>query len=152
MQKISYVKKCFSNQRASYVQFISYFCRLVFGILVTLVAWFSFCFAHFAFQNVNKDYVIFLYFCNFVAKSDQKWKMGWTKHKWELKKALAPSCLPSNWRKSSQKGLLCPLKELALQFLQKLTNFQNYWWFCNTHLRYLVPNLDLLDLVVLVQL
>jgi len=28
--------------------------------------------AHFALQNVNKDYVIFLYFHNFVAKSDQK--------------------------------------------------------------------------------
>jgi hypothetical protein len=23
-------------------------------------------------QNVNKDYVIFSYFCNFIAKSDQK--------------------------------------------------------------------------------
>ena len=29
-------------------------------------------FAHLALQNVNKDYVIFLYFRNFVAKSDQK--------------------------------------------------------------------------------
>jgi hypothetical protein len=28
--------------------------------------------AHLAFQNVNKDYVIVLYFRNFVAKSDQK--------------------------------------------------------------------------------
>ena len=38
-----------------------------------------FCLAHLALQNVNKDYVIFLYFRNFVAKSDQKRKMGWTK-------------------------------------------------------------------------
>ena len=30
--------------------------------------------AHLALQNVNKDYVIFLYFRNFVAKSDQKQK------------------------------------------------------------------------------
>ena len=30
--------------------------------------------AHLAFQNVNKDYVIFSYFHNFVAKSDQKTK------------------------------------------------------------------------------
>ena len=48
---------------------------LAFGILVTLVAWFSFLFfrlAHRALQNVNKDYVIFLYFLNFHAKSDQK--------------------------------------------------------------------------------
>ena len=56
--------------------FIPYFCLLVFGILVTLVAWFSFRFffrlAHLALQNVNKDYVIFLYFRNFVDKSDQK--------------------------------------------------------------------------------
>ena len=50
------------------VLLIPYFCLLVFGILVTLVAWFSFLFFHLALQNVNKDYVIFLYFCNFVAK------------------------------------------------------------------------------------
>ena len=58
-----------------YVSFIPYFRLLVFGILVTLVAWFSFLFfrlAHLALQNVNKDYVIFLYFRNFVGKSDQK--------------------------------------------------------------------------------
>ena len=36
--------------------------------------------AHLALQNVNKDYVVFSYFRNFVAKSDQKPKMGWTKH------------------------------------------------------------------------
>ena len=60
----------------------------VFWFLVTLVALFSFrffCLAHLVLQNVNKDYVIFSYFCNFVAKSDQKWKMGWTKqccHAW----------------------------------------------------------------------
>ena len=34
-----------------------------------------FCLAHLALQNVNKDYVIFLYFRNFFAKSDQKQKM-----------------------------------------------------------------------------
>jgi len=28
--------------------------------------------AHFALQNVIKDYIIFSYFRNFVAKSDQK--------------------------------------------------------------------------------
>ena len=45
--------------------------------MVTLVAWFSFCFfrlAHLALQNVNKDYVIFSYFRNSIAKSDQKQK------------------------------------------------------------------------------
>ena len=31
-----------------------------------------FCLVHLALQNVNKDYIIFLYFHNFVAKSDQK--------------------------------------------------------------------------------
>ena len=35
--------------------------------------------AHLALQNVNKDYVIVLYFRNFITKSDQKRKMGWTK-------------------------------------------------------------------------
>ena len=41
--------------------------------------------ANLALQNVNKDYVIFLYFCNFIAKSDQKpkTKIGWTKH-WKV--------------------------------------------------------------------
>jgi hypothetical protein len=31
--------------------------------------------AHLSLQKVNKDYVIFSYFCNFVAKSDQKPKI-----------------------------------------------------------------------------
>ena len=59
-----------------YVWFIPCFHHLVFGILVTLVVWFSlrffYCLAYLALQNVNKHYVIFLYFHNFVAKSDQK--------------------------------------------------------------------------------
>ena len=57
------------------VVFIPYIRLLIFGILVTLVTWFSFCFfrpVHLALQNVNKDYVIFSYFRNFAAKSDQK--------------------------------------------------------------------------------
>ena len=44
---------------------------MVFGILVNLVARFSIWFlrrAHLALQNVNKNYVIFLYFRNLVAK------------------------------------------------------------------------------------
>ena len=55
-----------------FVSFIPYFRFLVFGILVTLVAFRFFRLAHLALQNVNKDYVIFWYFPNFVAKSDQK--------------------------------------------------------------------------------
>ena len=57
-----------------------------FFTLVTLVALFSF---HFfpscpsCHANVNKDYVIFLYFCNITAKIDQKTK----KQKWEFKMA-----------------------------------------------------------------
>ena len=57
-----------------FVSFIPYF-YLFFGILVTLVAWFSFRFyrlAHLALQNINKDYIIFSYFSNMVARSDQK--------------------------------------------------------------------------------
>ena len=57
------------------VLFIPYFRLLVFGILVTFVAWFSFIFFRFAtlaLQNVNKDHVIFLYFCNFFAKENQE--------------------------------------------------------------------------------
>ena len=66
----------------SIVSFIQYFHLMVFGTLGSLVAWFSLCFfrlAHLALQNVNKDYVIFPYFHKFVAKSNQKRKMGWTK-------------------------------------------------------------------------
>ena len=51
---------------------------LAFGILVTIVAQFFFCFsclALFALQNVNKHYTIFSYFRNFFAKRDQKPKM-----------------------------------------------------------------------------
>ena len=59
-----------------YVSFIPYFRLLVFGILVTLVVWFSFLsffhLSHLALQNVNKDYIIFSYFHNFVTKSDRK--------------------------------------------------------------------------------
>ena len=68
----------------NYVSFIPYFHILVFGILVTLVAWFSFCFfclAHLALQNVNKDYLcnIFVTSLPKVTKS-QKRIMGWMKH------------------------------------------------------------------------
>ena len=67
------------------VSFIPYFRILVFGILVTLVAWFSFRFfrlAHLALQNVNKDYIVLLYFITSSPKvtKNQKRKMGWTKH------------------------------------------------------------------------
>ena len=55
------------------VLFIPYFRLLVFGILVTFPVFFRL--AHLALQNANKDYVIVLYFSNFVAKSDQKPKM-----------------------------------------------------------------------------
>ena len=48
---------------------------MFFCILVILVVWFFSLFfrpAHLALQNVNKDYIIFSYFHNFVAKSDKK--------------------------------------------------------------------------------
>ena len=53
------------------VLFIPYFRLLV---LVTLRDFLSgfFRLAHLALQNVSKDYIIFSYFCNFIAKSDQK--------------------------------------------------------------------------------
>ena len=59
------------------VLFIPHFCLLVFGILVTLVACFVSVFfhlGHLALRYVNKDYVIFSYLCNLVAKSDQNQK------------------------------------------------------------------------------
>ena len=44
------------------VSFIPYFRLLVFGL------------SHLALQNVNKDYTIFSYFRNFIAKSAKKQK------------------------------------------------------------------------------
>jgi len=61
--------------RSTYVLFISYFRLLVFAVLVTF--WLHdflsvfICLTYLALQNVNKDYVIFLFHCNLVAKSDQ---------------------------------------------------------------------------------
>ena len=67
---------CYSKQEIC-VLFIPYFRLLVFGILVTLVFFLGFFLSlvHLALQNVNNDYIIFFYFLNFVAKSDQKAKM-----------------------------------------------------------------------------
>ena len=66
------------------VLFIPYFCLLVFGILVTLLTWFFFHLAHLDLQNVNKDHIIFSYFCNTSSSKvtkTKKRKMRWTKHK-----------------------------------------------------------------------
>ena len=68
------------------VSFSPYFCLFVFGILVILDAWFYFRFflsSPFCLANVNKDYLIFLYSYNSVAKSDQKQKIGWRKYSLE---------------------------------------------------------------------
>ena len=49
------------------------FCFLVFwSLLLRDFLSIFFRLTHLALQNVNKDYVIFLYFWNFIAKSDQK--------------------------------------------------------------------------------
>ena len=48
-----------------------------------------------ALKNVNKDYLIFSYFCNFVAKSDQKPKTGWTKHYLPKDLPFLSSCVSS---------------------------------------------------------
>ena len=74
VENVEIFKPKIENEYTTVVSFIPYFRRLVFGNLVTLVCDFLSVFfhlAHLALQNVNKDYVIFLYFCNFVAKSDQ---------------------------------------------------------------------------------
>jgi hypothetical protein len=65
-----------SKQSMTIVSFIPYFHLLVFWYFghFSCVIFFSFFFrlAYLALQNVNKDYVIFSYFHNFVGKSDQK--------------------------------------------------------------------------------
>ena len=61
------------SRLATYVSFIPYFRLLVFGHFSCVIFFpFFFHLAHLALQNVNKDCVIFSYFQNFVAKSDQK--------------------------------------------------------------------------------
>ena len=61
------------------VSFIPYFRLLVFVFWYfghfSCVIFFPF-FPRLAMLNVNKDYVIFLYFRNFINKSDQKRKIG----------------------------------------------------------------------------
>ena len=71
IKKIS--RKKFRKFYLSAVLCIPYFCRLVFWSLQLrdfLSVFFGV--AHLALQNVNHDYAIFLYFPNFVTKSDQK--------------------------------------------------------------------------------
>ena len=87
---------------SSYICFFHpIFSSLVFGILVTLVAWFSFFFC-LPLQNVNNDYLIFSYFHNCVAKSDQKPKneKWYERNKSPDRKALGHS---SRYLKFSQR-------------------------------------------------
>jgi len=51
--------------------FVFWFLVFWFIYLHDLLSIFS-CLTHLTLQNVNKENVIFLYFCNFVTKSDQK--------------------------------------------------------------------------------
>ena len=50
--------------------------------------------AHLALQNINKDYVIFSYFCNFVAKSNEKpkTKRGMNETKDVTSQSILPQC------------------------------------------------------------
>ena len=51
------------------------------------------CLAHLAWQNLDKDYVIFLYFRNFVAKSDQKPKTKfWMNETYDLTRKKYSPC------------------------------------------------------------
>ena len=61
-----------SKNDQSNVSFIPYFQFLVFRIWSLQLGDFLSIFFRLALQNVNKDYVVFLYFRNFVAKSDKK--------------------------------------------------------------------------------
>ena len=67
----------------------------VFWSLYSCMIFFPF-FSVLPLQNTNKDYIIFLYFHNFVAKSNQKQKnkkMGWTKQK--MQRCRNPTTLNS---------------------------------------------------------
>ena len=69
-----------------HVSFIPYFCLLVFGILVTLVAWFSFHFFIFSFcpscLAKSKQRLHNIFICSLPKVTrNQIWKMGWTKHR-----------------------------------------------------------------------
>ena len=74
-------KKKSHLMQLTFVLIIPYFCLVVFGILVTLAAWFSFCFfpscpSYLAKRKQRLRNI-------FIVKSDQKpkRKMGWTKQK-----------------------------------------------------------------------
>ena len=54
----------------TFVSFIPYFHLSVFGHFSCVISFFPS--THLVLQNVNKAYIIFLYFRNFVAKSDPK--------------------------------------------------------------------------------
>ena len=93
----------------SNVSFIPYFAFLVFGILVTIVAWFSFrffCLAHLALQNVNKDYIIFSYFRNFVAKNDQNPKTKNGRNKTQVNRTGWKEMIGLTWKMKKNKTLL----------------------------------------------
>ena len=84
---------CMKNINYTRIRLIEEILTLMFRSSHIFVFWFSvfwslqlhdfffifFHLVHLALQNVNKDYIIFLYFCNFVTKSDQKPKMKWDK-------------------------------------------------------------------------
>ena len=63
-----------------FARLLTHFGNFVFWFFITLVAS-NFRLAHLVLQNVNKDYEIFSYFHNFVAKTDGKRKMEWNKQK-----------------------------------------------------------------------
>ena len=66
-QKISYLRNYVHGRKLPDDMNKSLSCMILFSVFSV--------FPNLALKNVNKDYVIFLYFCNLVNKSDQKPKM-----------------------------------------------------------------------------
>ena len=91
---------CKTGNRHYFVSFITYFC-----LLVTLVAWFSFCFFCLALQNVNKGFIIFYNFETSLPKVTKNPKWGkWkripycpnyiyceSKHPWSRANSVKPT-------------------------------------------------------------
>ena len=130
------MSKVGSDLQVSYVLFIPYFCLSVFGILVTLVAWFSFHFsfslAYLALQNVNKDYIKFLYFRNFATKSDQKPKNGMNKvKKYKLCSKLIVACKIVPAYTDEKIG-----SKISYKIINQPQQQQKMFWFmsCSSHI------------------
>ena len=100
-----------------------YFSLLVFGILRL---------EHLVLQNVNKDYIKFLYFRNFATKSDQKPKNGMNKvKKYKLCSKLIVACKIVRAYTDEKIG-----SKISYKIINQPQQQQKKFWFmsCSSHI------------------